>query len=148
MRDWGLGIGDWGANVSMVRSYRDLEVWQSAMDFAAECYRLAKLMPKPEEFRITGQLLRAADSVPANVAEGWMRATRKDYARFISIARGSLAEAETFLLLAVRAGLLQEQDTKSAMSIADRSGASSTCCGPSSQEPPRIPNPQSPILNP
>jgi four helix bundle protein len=106
----------------MVRSYRDLEVWRSGMDFAAECYRLGKLMPRAEEFRITAQLLRAAASVPANVAEGWMRATRKDYARFVSIARGSLAEAETFLLLSVRTGLLQEQDTQSAMSIADTLG--------------------------
>jgi four helix bundle protein len=105
-----------------VKSYRDLEVWQSGMDFAAECYRLARLMPKAEEFRITGQLLRAAGSVPANVAEGWMRATRKDYARFVSIARGSLAEAETFLLLSVRIGLLPEIETGRAMAIADKLG--------------------------
>jgi four helix bundle protein len=71
------------------------------MDLAAECYRLARLMPAPEEFRMTSQLVRAAASVPANVAEGWMRSSRKDYARFVSIARGSLAEVETFLLLNV-----------------------------------------------
>jgi four helix bundle protein len=92
------------------------------MDFAAECYRLAKLMPKAEEFRITGQLLRAAASVPANLAEGWMKATRKDYARFVSIARGSLAEAETFLLLSIRAALLPEHETDKAMAIANRLG--------------------------
>ena len=91
-----------------VRSYRDLEVWRFGMDLACECYRLAKLMPKAEEFRITSQLLRAAASVPANIAEGWMRGTRKEYARFVSIARGSLAETETFLLLSVRAHLLPE----------------------------------------
>jgi four helix bundle protein len=92
------------------------------MDFAAECYRLARLMPKAEQFRITSQLLRAAGSVPANVAEGWMRATRKDYARFVSIPRGSLAEAETFLLLAVRIGLVPEAETGKAMAIADKLG--------------------------
>jgi four helix bundle protein len=106
----------------MVRSYRDLEVWRAGMDFAAECYRLARLMPKVEEFRITSQLLRAAASVPANVAEGWMRATRRDYARFVSISRGSLAEAETFLLLSVRTGLLPERETEAAMAIADKLG--------------------------
>jgi four helix bundle protein len=106
----------------MIKSYRDLDVWRSGMDFAAECYRLGKLMPKAEEFRITSQLLRAAASVPANVAEGWMRSTRKDYARFVSVARGSLAEAETFLLLSVRAELLPESETASAMAIADRLG--------------------------
>jgi four helix bundle protein len=92
------------------------------MDLAAECYRLAKLMPKTEEFRITSQLLRAAASVPANVAEGWMRSTRKDYAHFISIARGSVAEVETFLLLAVRTNLLSAPETQSAMAIADKLG--------------------------
>jgi four helix bundle protein len=130
----------------MVRSYRDLEVWRSGMDFAAECYRLGKLMPKAEEFRITAQLLRAAASVPANVAEGWMRATRKDYARFVSIARGSLAEAETFLLLAVRTGLLPEQDAQSALGIADRLGRQlnmlwSTLARTSSNPKPPTPNP-------
>jgi four helix bundle protein len=105
-----------------VKSYRDLEVWQPGMDLAAECYRLARLMPKSEEFRITSQLLRAAASIPANIAEGRLRGTRKDYARFVAIARGSLAEAETFQLLSVRIGLLTEQDTDPAMSIADKLG--------------------------
>jgi four helix bundle protein len=105
-----------------VESYRDLDVWRSGMDLATECYRLARLMPKTEEFRVTSQLLRAAASVPANVAEGWMRASRKDYAHFISIARGSLAEVETFLLLSVRTGLLAMQETEAAMAIADKLG--------------------------
>jgi four helix bundle protein len=106
----------------MVLPYRDLEVWQSGMDLATECYRLAKRIPKNEEFRITHQLLRAAASVPANVAEGWMRGTRKDYANFVSITRGSLAEAETFLALLTRTGLVQETDTADAMAIADKLG--------------------------
>ena len=92
------------------------------MDLATECYRLAKLFPKAEEFRITSQLLRAAASVPANLAEGWSRATRREFARFVSIARGSLAEVETFLLLSVQAGLLTERETAAAMKITDRLG--------------------------
>lgn len=79
-------------------------------------------MPKVEEFRLTSQLLRAAASVPANVAEGWMKSSRKDYARFVSIARGSLAEAETFLLLAVRAELLPRGEIEAAMTISDKLG--------------------------
>ena len=89
------------------------------MALAAEAYRLAKLMPKPEEYRLTSQLLRAAASVPANIAEGHARGTRKDYANFISIARGSLAETETFLMLVARAGLLPDAQTTSALSLAD-----------------------------
>ena len=90
------------------------------MELAAECYRLAKLLPKTEEFRITSQLLRAAASVPANLAEGWSRASRKEFSRYVSIARGSLAEVETFPLLSVKTDLLAETQADTAMKIADR----------------------------
>src|SRR3712207_2721672 len=89
----------------MVRDYRDLEVWRLAMDLAEPVYRLTRAFPKAEEYRLTSQLLRASASFPANIAEGNARSSRKDYARFISIARGSLAETETFLMLARRIGL-------------------------------------------
>jgi four helix bundle protein len=92
------------------------------MDFAVEVYRLARLMPKTEEHRLVGQLLRAAASVPANIAEGNARGSRKEYAQHISIARGSLAEAETFLALAVRAGLLHDDQALSALELADGLG--------------------------
>jgi four helix bundle protein len=80
-------------------SFRDLLVWQKAMRLATEAYRLTKALPRSEEYRLTSQLLRAAASVAANIAEGHARGTRKDYAHFIFIARGSLAETETVLLL-------------------------------------------------
>ncbi len=76
-----------------------------AMDLAEGTYRLTRMMPKQEEYRLSVQLIRAAASVPANLAEGHTRSTRKDYAHFVSIARGSLAELEeleTFLLLVDR----------------------------------------------
>lgn len=82
-----------------VRSYRDLVVWQKSMRLAADAYRLTRRLPKQEEFRITSQIIRAAASIPANIAESHGRSTRKDYAHFISIARGSLSELETFVLL-------------------------------------------------
>ncbi len=89
-------------------SYRDLDVWAKAMDVATAIYALTESMPKREEYRLTAQMIRAAISVPANIAEGHARATRKDYAHFVSIARGSAAELETLLLLSVRTGLLPE----------------------------------------
>ena len=107
---------------SGVSSYRDLEVWRKAMDFATEVYRLTKLMPKAEEYRLVSQVLRAAASVPANIAEGNARGSRKEYAHHVSIARGSLAEAETFLALAVRAGLLPSEEAASAQALADQLG--------------------------
>jgi four helix bundle protein len=88
--------------MAKVESHRDLIVLQKGMALATEAYSLAKQLPKAEEYRLTSQLLRAAAAVPANIAEGHGRGTRKDYAKFISIARGSLAEAETFLMLAVK----------------------------------------------
>jgi four helix bundle protein len=76
-------------------SYRKLEVWAKAMDVAERIYAMAREMPRQEEYRITSQLIRAAISIPANIAEGHARGTRKEYSHFISIARGSAAELET-----------------------------------------------------
>ena len=84
-----------------ITNYRDLAVWSKAMAVAKAVYGLSELMPKKEEYRLTAQMVRAAISVPANIAEGRTRATRKDFAHFISIARGSAAELETLLILAM-----------------------------------------------
>jgi four helix bundle protein len=85
-----------------VESHRDLIVWQKAMDLAVEVYRLSKLFPKDEQYRLTAQITRAVASVPANIAEGQARASAREFARFLAIAKGSLMETETFLMLAVR----------------------------------------------
>jgi four helix bundle protein len=106
----------------MVRDYRDLEVWRLAMDLVEAIYRLSREFPKTEEYRLTSQLLRAAVSIPANIAEGNARASRKDYARFVSIARGSLAETETLLMLARRIGLARPEAVDSVLGEADRVG--------------------------
>jgi four helix bundle protein len=105
-----------------IQSYRDLLVWQKAMRLAAEAYRLGRLLPKAEEYRLTSQLLRAAASVPANIAEGHSRGTRKDYANFVSIARGSLAETETILLLLVDVELLAEERVQAALALCSDTG--------------------------
>lgn len=91
--------------MSETRSFRDLAVWRNAMDLVEAIYRLTAPFPKKEEYRLTSQLLRAAVSIPANIAEGQRRGTRKDYAHFISIARGSVAELETLLIIASRVKL-------------------------------------------
>ena len=106
----------------MVRDYRELEVWRLAMDLSEAVYRLARRFPRAEEYRLTSQLLRAVVSVPANLAEGNARSTRKDYARFVSIARGSLAETETLLMLARRVELASAEDIDPVLSEADRVG--------------------------
>ncbi|HXG66545.1 MAG TPA: four helix bundle protein [Blastocatellia bacterium] len=91
-----------------VQSHRDLVVWQKAMDFAVGAYHLTAHFPTTETYRLTAQITRAAASVPANIAEGHARATRRDYANFLAIAKGSLMEAETLLLLALRLGYVTQ----------------------------------------
>jgi four helix bundle protein len=98
-------------------SFQELLVWQKAMRLAREAYRLTRALPKAEEYRLTSQLLRAATSVATNIAEGHARGTRKDYAHFISIARGSLAETETLLLLLVDVELLTGEHVQPALAL-------------------------------
>lgn len=101
------------------RSHRDLTVWRKSVDLAELAYRLTREMPKSEEYRLSAQLIRAAASVPANIAEGNARGTRRDYAHFISIARGSAAEVETFLILTQRLKLAPEADIQTLMALTD-----------------------------
>lgn len=74
------------------------------MDLVVRVYALVKKFPRDEAFRLTDQLLRAVSSVPANIAEGHTRQGSKAFANFLSVAKGSLMEAETYLLLAKRLG--------------------------------------------
>jgi four helix bundle protein len=103
-----------------IQSYRELEVWQAAMDLAAESYRLTKAYPKDELFGMTSQIRRAAASIPANIVEGQGREHTKEFLNHLSIARGSLKELETLLLLCHRVGLLEEADLPVPMTLCER----------------------------
>lgn len=98
-----------------ITSHRDLMIWQRAMDLVVEVYGLSRRFPADERFRLTSQVTRAAASVPANIAEGHARSTAREYPRFVSVAKGSLMEVETFLMLAVRLGYLSEPDASPAL---------------------------------
>ena len=104
-----------------VRDYRDLLAWQRAVQLAAECHRLARRLPR-EELDLGRQLRRAAVSVPANIAEGNGRFSRADYLRHLSIANGSLKEAETHLRIAQDCGFLSSQDVRRANQLATDTG--------------------------
>lgn len=82
--------------------FKSSVVWQKAMDWAETVYRVSGTLPREERFGVVSQLRRAAVSVPSNVAEGWARESRREKAQFLAIAQGSLAEAETLLLLVQR----------------------------------------------
>jgi len=81
----------------MGRSYRDLIAWQKAMKFVTEIYTVTQRFPK--RYGLTNQLLRAAVSVPSNIAEGQARFSQKEFHHFLSQARESLVELETQLLI-------------------------------------------------
>ena len=87
------------------------------MDLAVEVYRAAKLFPKDETYRLTSQITRAVASVPANIAEGHARSTARDFSHFLSIAKGSLMETETFLMLSLRLGYVNEEVARPAPSL-------------------------------
>ena len=103
--------------MAKIGSHRDLTVWTKAMDLAVATYGLAKGFPRTEIYGLTAQVTRAAVSVPANIAEGNARGTRRDYAKFLSIAKGSLMEVETYVLLAVRLGYSSDADAESALAL-------------------------------
>jgi four helix bundle protein len=100
-----------------VQTYRDLEVWQKSMDMVEEIYRLTKRFPKDEMFGLTSQIRRASVSVPANIAEGYGRLHRKEYLNHLSIAQGSLLEAETHLQIAVRLEYLDREQVEHAWGL-------------------------------
>ena len=102
-----------------VRSYRDLIAWQKAMDLAIAIYRVTEAFPAREQFGLTNQMRRASVSIPSNIAEGQGRGTTKDYVHFLHIARGSLQELETQLLLAQRLTFASESEVPSLLSLCD-----------------------------
>ena len=94
--------------MSEIKSYRDLTVWQDAMDLAESLYRVTSPFPKEETFGLTSQIRRAAVSIAANIAEGHGRETTKSFIQFLRQSQGSLKELETHLLLAGRVGHLDD----------------------------------------
>ena len=94
-----------------LKSYRELEVWQKAMDLVVICYQMTKNFPKNETYGLAGQLQRAAVSIPANIAEGRQRQYSKEFLQHLSIAYGSLAEVETHVLIAGRLNYIDKAQT-------------------------------------
>jgi len=87
-----------------VRNYRELVAWQVAFELARRTYLLTEVFPKSEVFGLVGQMRRCTVSIASNIAEGAGRSTKKDFAHFVTISRGSLNELETQYLLAKELG--------------------------------------------
>ncbi len=105
-----------------VNSYRDLKVWQRAMDLAVLVYELTRDFPKEERFGLTSQVRRASVSIAANIAEGYGRSTKGSYLSFLRIAQGSLKEVETHLILATRVSICPEASTNPILKETDELG--------------------------
>jgi len=103
--------------IEPIKDFKDLIVWKKDIQFAKEVYVLTKAFPKEEQFGLTSQVRRAAVSVSSNIAEGHSRQGR-EFAHYLSVARGPLAEAESQLLLAVELDYLHPDRLAGALSLA------------------------------
>ena len=110
---WWLETGDYSQAMNTLKSYQDLEVWKKSIELAEQVYRLSAKFPVEERFGLTSQIRRAAASVAVNIAEGAEREGTREFLQFLSIASGSLAEVETFLVLAERLGMVTPDETRS-----------------------------------
>ncbi|MCR4614902.1 MAG: four helix bundle protein [Clostridiales bacterium] len=105
-----------------VSNYRDLVVWQKSMDLVEETYRLIKILPKEELFLLSDQMRRAAVSIPSNIAEGQQRNSTKEFAKFLSIAKGSNGELQTQFMICVRLKYLTQSQVEAALSLSEEVG--------------------------
>ena len=93
----------------MKRKHHDLHVWQEAMALTKDIYRVTAQFPREEVYALTNQMRRAAVSIPSNIAEGVARTSSRELLQFLSIARGSLSELETHVILAQDLGYLNDK---------------------------------------
>ena len=105
-----------------MKNYQELVVWQKAMVLAEEVYKLVRFFPRDELYSLSAQLKRSCVSVPSNIAEGYSRYSTKDYIRFLYIARGSLSEVQTQLLLSIKLKFVTDEQASISLSLSDEIG--------------------------
>ena len=92
----------------MLRSFKDLKVWQKSYNLCLRVYRISATFPKEERYGLTSQIRRSAVSIPSKIAEGYGRKTTADYVRMLYISYGSICELETQILIAGDLGFIEE----------------------------------------
>ena len=105
-----------------IRSYRDLDVWQRAMELSGVCFQIIERSPRRATRGTAGQLLRAADKIAAQIAEGHSRPTRQDYTHYVGMARASVREVESHLENLQRSRGLRGPLISRAFSLCDECG--------------------------
>ncbi|HSY36349.1 MAG TPA: four helix bundle protein [Acidobacteriaceae bacterium] len=103
----------------MVKTYRDIVVWQRAVQLSVAIYRLTATFPLEERYGLSSQLRRAGVSVPSNIAEGYGRGTRKEYKQFLAMARGSTLEVQTQLVIARELSFCEPDQMAKAESLSE-----------------------------
>ena len=106
----------------MMASYKELRVWQKAMNLVIETYKLCKYLPKEETYALSDQMRRAAVSIPSNIAEGQARKNKKEFIHFLYIAQGSIAELQTQLEICIRLGYIQKDQITEAITSSEETG--------------------------
>ena len=102
--------------------FQKIEVWKKSILLTKKIYKATDSFPKSEAFDLISQLRRASVSIPSNIAEGSQRGTKKDFAHFLIIAKGSLAEVQTQIILSQELGFLSEKISKDLLLLADDIG--------------------------
>jgi four helix bundle protein len=125
-----------------MKTYRELDVWQKAIDLVEQVYRLTAGFPASERYGLASQLQRSAVSIAANIAEGYGRSHRGDYLHHLSISRGSLMEVETHLTLVVRLKLATRDEVVPAWRLSQKVGQMLTKLIASLRPEPRNPKPE------
>ena len=110
------------SNSRIANTYRGLKVWLKSIDLAEQVYRLTESFPHAEMYELAKQMRRAAVSIASNIAEGWGRRSRREYSKFILIARGSNDELQTQLVIVERLGFAEAAHLCSVIELSDEVG--------------------------
>ena len=108
--------------MSTVTSFRELEVWQRAIELAVLAYQEVRRMPRPDQFALGTQLIGCSSSIAANIAEGFGRVSRAEYLRFLDIANGSRCEFESRLEVCKQARVIEAETAGELRMLSERVG--------------------------
>lgn len=93
----------------VIKTFRDLLIWQKGMQLVKAIYKLTRSFPKSEDYNLSSQMKRASISIPSNIAEGFGRSTKKDFQRFLYIALGSIFELQTQIIISYEQDYINQQ---------------------------------------
>ena len=113
---------EWLGGENIVTSYQELIVWKKAVNLVVLTYRLVKLLPKEETFALSNQMRRAAVSIPSNIAEGQSRNSTREFAKFLSIVKGSNAELQTQCIICVHLSFITPEQAQPLLDLSGEVG--------------------------